>query len=233
MTYMKLTVLIVSILTSISATAASPWTYSAQSIEARLVDQETKKPIEGAVILAHWVLEGGIHVDRVGELVILETVSDEDGRFSFPEWGPVRHWKSSRLTNLDPELIIFKFGYEYRRLINPPTKEAIEGRSDPVRRSHWNQKTIELKRFKGSDVEYAEHVYRLDGNLDRIRDGEDCEWKKTPRMLLAVHRAGAYFRTKGVRLRASQIGARIRSATEVGNQETCGSAVEFFGSDLP
>lgn len=169
----------------VTPACATPVTYSAEPIEAWVADADTKQPIEGAIVVAHWVLEGGIHVDRVGELVILETVTDQNGRFYFPAWGPIRHWKRSRLTYMDPEILIFKSGYEYRQLANPQTKEAIEGKPHPVRRSQWNGKTVELTPFKGTAEEYARHLagdYRL--AIRFLLESE--EWKRTPCLLTAL-----------------------------------------------
>lgn len=212
---------------------ATPVTYSAEPIEAWIIDAGTKQPLEGVIVIAHWVLEGGIHVDRVGELVILETVTDKNGRFYFSGWGPIRHWKRSRLTNMDPEFLIFKNGYEYQRLANPSTKEAIEGKPYPVHRSVWNGKTIALKSFKGTPEEYAEHVHQLDNDLEWARYGKDCEWKQIPQMLVAIHRLSEQFESQGIKLKGWRGGARIRKVTHIGKQDQCGSAAEFFRIYLP
>lgn len=179
---------------------ATPVTYSAESIEAWVVDAETKQPIEGAVVVADWVLEGGIHVDRVGDLKILETTTDKDGRFFFPAWGPIRHWGMSRLTYMDPELIIFKSGYEYRRLANPTTKEAISGKAYPVRRSQWNGKTIELKPFKGAIHAYEDLFESLNRALERValHQPKECGWKKIPNAIRAMNRERKRLIEKGI-----------------------------------
>lgn len=175
---------------------ATPVTYSAEPIEARIVDVDTKLPLEGVVVVAHWVLEGGIHVDRVGDLVILETVTDKNGKFHFPAWGPIEHWKRSRLTNMDPEIIMFKSGYEYKRLANPSSKEAIGGKPYPVRRSQWNGKVIEMKKFRGTGEEYAKHLGTL--SLTWAYNGEECEWKKIAHMVLASHKQAMAFKQQGI-----------------------------------
>ncbi len=184
---------------SLSA-CAGPVTYSAEPIEVQIVDAETMQPLEGAVVVAHWVLEGGIHVDRIGDLVILETVTDKTGRFNFPSWGPIRHWKPSRLTNLDPEILIFKSGYESRRLINQATKEAIEGKAFPARRSDWHGKIIKMKKFSGTLEEYARHFESLNNDLEHIAvdQPEECNWKKLPRTITAMANERKVLEGKGV-----------------------------------
>lgn len=177
---------------------ATPVTYSADPIEAWIVDADTKQPLEGVIVVAHWVLEGGIHVDRVGDLAVLETVTDKNGRFYFSGWGQIRHWKRSRLTNMDPELLIFKSSYEHKRLVNPSTKEAIEGKPYPVRRSVWNGKTIELMKFKGTARQYADHLVSLNSNLYPLLGSETCDWKKIPLILLALTEQSRAFRKLGI-----------------------------------
>ncbi|MEK7322117.1 MAG: hypothetical protein AABZ84_03445 [Pseudomonadota bacterium] len=56
--------------------AAYPQKYSAEAIEAWLVDAETKQLVEGAVVVAHWQLYGRvIESNPVGELKILLSFS--------------------------------------------------------------------------------------------------------------------------------------------------------------
>ncbi len=202
--------------------------YSAEPIEAWVIDAETKQPIEGVIVVAHWVLEGGMHWDRLGELMILEAVSDQDGRYYFPAWGPkaaIKGW----LANNDPELLFFKPGYAYRVLRNPsgPTKNL------PVRRSVWDGKTIELEKFKGSLEAYAEHVYDLsrtiDGVLDFARGGRNCNWKKMPQMLVALHNTSLRFKQQRIKL----FGRHVLRIEDIPDERRCGNPKEFLKSYLP
>jgi hypothetical protein len=68
--------------------AGPPSRYSAESLEAWVVDDETSQPLEGVNVVAHWALFGGMHTDVVGQLMVMETVTDAQGRFFFPAWGP-------------------------------------------------------------------------------------------------------------------------------------------------
>lgn len=218
---------------------ARPITYSAETIDARVVDADTKQPLEGVVVVAHWVLEGGIHVDRVGDLVVLEAVTDKNGQFHFPAWGPIRHWSRSRLTYMDPQLLIFKSGYEFRRLANPLTKEALEGKPDPVRRSRWNGGTIELKPFRETE-ETKKDLLRnfgyLNSNVESIvRDPKTCNWKKIPKMLLAIREQKNFFIEKGIRGSAFGISSvdqyLLHNSEKISHEggSSCGSPKEFFG----
>lgn len=229
--------LIMACVMTLSA-CAGPLRYSADPIEAKIIDVETKQPLEGVIVVAHWELERGTEGGNipVGQLKVMEAVTDKHGKFVFPGFGPETIWIGF-LVDKDPELIIFKPDYEYRRLLNPYTSDR-ELRTRKVRQSDWSGKTIALKPFKGTDEEYAQHVYNLDGNLEFARYGsmgtlDDCEWKKIPRMLVALHRMREYFDSKGVKLPGWRGGARIRKITDVGNQGQCGSAEKFFRGYLP
>lgn len=179
----RLFILLLLCATHALSACATPVTYSAEPIEAWIVDAETKQPLEGVVVVAHWVLEGGIHVDRMGDFMIIETVTDKNGRFYFPAWGPLRHWGRSRLTYMDPEIIIFKSSYEYRQLANEMTAEAIGGKAFPVRKSVWSGRTIVLRPFKEADFQIQ---YKNLLNFSKVVDSfatwhtDPCQWTKLP-----------------------------------------------------
>lgn len=131
---------------------ASPLMYSAEPIEARVVDAETKKPVEGVVVTANWQLFHSTVGGRVpgSQLMVAETVTDKEGRFAFPAWGP-KLALSGYLDNYDPQLLLFKSGYEYRRLGNPVSSVTDHS---TTRRSQWNGRTIEMKKFTGTPKEW-------------------------------------------------------------------------------
>jgi hypothetical protein len=205
--------------------------YTADPIEAKVIDADTKQPLEGVVVVAHWelVLSSPGGDSPAGQLMVMEAVTDKNGTFRIPGWGPKLAIRSHLSDYRDPELLLFKSGYEYRGLNNALTGED----RGAHRRSDWDGKTIDMKLFKGTEEEYAEQVYKLDGNFDTIRDGKDCEWKKIPRMLVALDRMREHFDKEGIKVPGWQIGARIRKATDVGNQKKCGSAADYFRIYLP
>lgn len=173
------------ILSAPPACTGSP-VYYAEAIEATVVDAETQKPLEGVVVVAHWQLFHGTLAGRVpaDQLMVLEAVTDKDGRFRFPSWGP-KLALSGYLDDRDPALLLFKSDYEYRGLQNPTL--STPNRS-PRRRSQWHGKTIELKPFKGTMEEYASHFQELNYDLRRVITGrpEECNWRKLPRVVRAV-----------------------------------------------
>lgn len=160
------------------AACGTPLMYSAEAIRGQIVDAETGQPIDGAVVVAQWVLfEGGIgHGGHKGRLHIFETVTDEDGRYLIPEWGPKPHPPLTELVDRDPEILIFKSTYE------PKTLRNSTARTDSARVSEWDGRVVKLKRA-GTDLEaYARHLESMSISLPR--GGK--EWRTFPRMVLAL-----------------------------------------------
>lgn len=190
---------------------AGPLKYSAEPIEAWVLDAETKQPLENVIVVAHWELETTSRIvphqtNPAGSLMILETVTDKNGRFYFPAWGPKWHLGAGELTDSDPELIFFKSGYRYLRVSNSrylrPAKYSDVGKpsgteSKPTgskRISFWSGERIPLEKFKGTTEEYARHLSSLDIYLRFAYDNENCEMKQVPRMVVALHREEKRFR---------------------------------------
>lgn len=196
-------------------------TYSAEPIEAWVVDAETKQPIEGVIVTANWQLEEGTLGGNVlaGQLMVMETVTDKNGKFAFPGWGP-KLALSSHLVNRDPQLLLFKSGYEYRGLQNTFIVDYNKG---SLRRSEWNGKRIEIKKFKGGLEEYAEHLSLFKTDISFIID-DNCSWKNIPRMLIAMTQQSKFFKQSGI--------FALYSVDEYlpVDEKNCGSVKEFFRS---
>lgn len=205
-----------------------PSHYSAESIEAKVIDAETKKPIEGVIVTANWQLLGGIEGSYpVGQMQVMETQTGQDGVFRFPAWGPLKRPKGHLREN-DPQLLLFKSGYEYRRLGN--YMEASWGKlREPLRRSDWNGRTIALKLFRGTEEEYARHLGFFETSLDALLE-EECAWKRVPRMILAVSTQSDIFRVKGLYALPSIESLDIRYKKL---ESKCGSVKEFFRNYKP
>lgn len=166
---------------------ATPLTYSAKEIRSQIVDAETDQPIEGAVIVAQWILfEMGVgHRKR---LHIEETVTDKDGRYVIPAWGPKPHPPLTELDREDPMLAIFKSGYMPLRLYN-----RID-RSDSLRVSEWDGKVIRLKRFQGGLEDYARRLESF--SIGLAHNGK--EWRLFPRMILALDAENRRLKSQGL-----------------------------------
>ncbi len=164
--------------------------YSAEATEGWVADAETGKPIEGVIVVAHWRITGGLEGGTpINELKILETVTDESGRYSFPAWGPKLAFLSGIFGSLgseSPEILMFKQGYKYQRLIN----YWYQGLD--TSKSIWDKKTVKLEGFSGTLKEYSEHLWGLNDDLwitgyaVTYHWGDPCGWKSFPRMLKAM-----------------------------------------------
>ena len=211
---------------------AMPLTYSAEPMEARVIDVDTKQPLEGVIVTANWQLEEGTFGGNVpaGQLMVMESVTDKEGKFSFPAFGPKRAPKG-HLVDRDPQLLLFKSGYEYQRLNNPYSSDR-KMRLRPVRRSDWHGKTIEMKLFKGAVGKYAERFKDFNRELDSIisQEPEDCYWKKLPHTISAMMQERRILEQKGARYPFS-IDQRLSISDEYfrkkGGSE-CGSPKDFI-----
>jgi hypothetical protein len=192
--------------------------YIAEPIEGWAIDAETKKPVEGVVVVAMWQLYRGHIAGRnpTGMLKVLETVTDKDGRFFYPGWGPKVTW-SGYLDWEDPALIFFKSGYRYRWEANPLYSQVNQS---IVRRSVWNGKKIELQKFKGSQQDYAKHLSILGTAMHSIMARDDCMWKKIPKLVLAVNHQKKIFQKLDI---YSSIYSLDTLPTE-----NCGSPKDYF-----
>lgn len=197
--------------------------YSAAPIDATVVNAETGKPLEGVIVTANWRLMGGLEGgNELGQMMVMETLTDKNGRFFFPAWGPKRNVSDGHIKSDGPQLLLFKTGYRYVVLSN---KTSVTDRPGPSLKSDWNGKTIEMKLFAGSLREYEEHLGYLRTNLRFAYDGKNCEWKQAPRMIAAQHKENRRFKAAGI---ISPVGDSVLSINAVRNQKHCGQAEEFF-----
>jgi hypothetical protein len=160
---------------------AGPLTYSATQIKGRVVDADSGEPIEGAVVVAQWVLFniGPGHGGHKGRLHIHETMTDKDGYYMIPGWGPRIRPPMTELVNRDPEILIFKGTYEPKALYNSIA------RASSVRVSDWDGKIVKLKRTERGLEEQAFLLSSFFGRLESEDSNRD--WYNYPKMLLAVY----------------------------------------------
>jgi hypothetical protein len=206
--------------------------YTAEPMEARVVEAGTQKPLAGVVVVAHWQLVQGTMVgsNLGGQLEVMEAVTDPEGRFGFPGFGPKTALGGQYLDDQDPELIFFKPGYEYRTLRN-----EYQGDSPTfsiVHRSQWNGKTIEMTVFKGSMESkealrvYASQFSVLHTAIESIlRNSDECNWRKMPRLMLAIFELEHDFRSHGVY-------SPLYSVNNL-SERACGSPTTFFREFKP
>lgn len=201
--------------------------YSAESIEGWARDAGSKTPLEDVIVVVNWELVDPANLP-LGQMMVMETVTDRDGHFAFPAWGSRQRPPKGTLDPKAPQLLLFKAGYGYRRFTNQTAREA----NDPIALgSDWNGKTLEMRRLPDDVVVNMGHgrivsrrslsLNGLSFSLGWAYRGKDCEWKQVPRMLAAIHRTKLEFDRQGLR-------TDLRSIDDLPRSEKCGSPKEYF-----
>lgn len=145
-------ILIVSILLLSLQACAHPMFYRSKEFSGTVVDATTNEPIEGVVVVAQWIPRSW----KVGEMGhyglvdIYEAVTDKEGKYMIPGWGPKLREPGTYLDDGEPEISFFKKGYWYLHVAN----DGKGGNSSP-RESVWNGRVIKLKKFVfGEEIKY-------------------------------------------------------------------------------
>lgn len=162
---------------------------SAASIDSQVVDANTGKPIEGAVVVAYWQLKpGSLTGDSLpcGAANVEEAVTDNEGRFHLPSWGPIMPACNGLMNEGDPEMYVFKTGYHSGRFDNGVSTTSVVRTG-----STWADRQMKLKKFE--KVDYQDRsaqsvVMDYDGiNIDMgifiTNMPTQCNWKKIQNML--------------------------------------------------
>lgn len=182
------------LLSAIYACTQEQHVYSADQVYARIVDGDTGKPLSGVVVVAYWELyQGSITGDGMpcGAANVEETVTDNDGKFRLPGWGPVKG-TCGQMRNDNPFVYFFKPGYKFKRVAGGIGFDATKSVS--VAQVDWNGKTFELHKPNNSDLHifapgsYADNFDSLNRELGMfiVNMPRECNWKKIPNMLRAI-----------------------------------------------
>jgi hypothetical protein len=167
--------------------ACSGATYSGPEWSARVVDTETGAPIEGAIVVVRWELER--YSGRfAGWLFITEAVTDADGMFHLPAWGPIKAPSVSgietRMSPNVPEIAIFQPGYSVTDSDCCSDSGYLDSGygSGPAVRPAWaNRNVFGLRRFHGTVRQYID---ALEHSLPT--NGPPCAFLSTPRIFAAA-----------------------------------------------
>ena len=175
--------------------------YSAKSITARVVDADTKKPIEGVIVLADWRLHGlGPEGGSPGLLMRLEAMTDRSGSFHVPAWGPKELVQSEWLEGTDPDILLFKDGYGFQPLREWFRPSGRLPRPPKILASSYDGNIVEMRKFDGDLHAWARHLSdwstRLFGTaIDR------CGWQDMPRTIQAQKQQSEAFQQAGIQSR--------------------------------
>ncbi|MGB8855050.1 MAG: carboxypeptidase-like regulatory domain-containing protein, partial [Burkholderiales bacterium] len=71
----------------------------------RVVDAKTGQPIPDAVVLATWQLVGSfVENYRIKKIAVEEVLTDVQGTFRIPSWGPRFYFLPGRILNEQPHI---------------------------------------------------------------------------------------------------------------------------------
>lgn len=158
--------------------------YSAQAITGKVVDAETGEPLAGVIIVAQWMIDRKFVGDDKALLNVMETVSDSEGNYGFPAWGPISLPPMADFRKgEDPRVYYFKTGY-WPEVESNGVVSDISYRITPVGGFKGNGKTVKLRKWDGKDV--REYYLRVDGMASDMPHESGLEWKKYPRLTVAV-----------------------------------------------
>jgi|SRR5712692_10585052 len=160
--------------------------YFAKPIAGRVLESGTPTPLPGVTVVADWQLQGGMEGGRTtGHVLILETVTDADGRFAFPAWGPRFAYPFKHFEERAPLLLFFKAGYVPKHVENRNWTRGW------VLTSDWDGETTLLEpasRYRGR---YAAILQMFGSGIDLWFFYHRCVWQSLPHLLLALDQASA------------------------------------------
>lgn len=195
--------------------------YRFAPIEAWVVDAESGEPIGDVVVIANWELvKGGLDGPRyVGQLDVRETVTDKDGRFYFEAFTKSDS-SGAELRESDPQVIVFKPGYEYQVFTNQyidggagmrlhTRVAAVHGRKVHLIRSSVSRKSIDGAYFG------------LNTRIEKVI--RDCHWSRIANALRVMD-------AEDTKMRSNLIATGLLSRQYLESFESkCGSVKEVYG----
>jgi hypothetical protein len=169
--------------------------YSAEALDGWVIDSKTKQPVKGVVVVEIWELRGGLHTDHTANIHIAETVTDANGYYSFPDWGP-KFTMSGWMNRSSPFLKFYKFGY-----VPVGKRNRVGGR--PILDysvSEHSGKKIKLEKFDGAAEQYPKKLGSVYSflRLGYSRGPFACMWKQVPIFTSEMIKAEKHFRQRNI-----------------------------------
>lgn len=179
---------------------------SADQIDSQVVDADTGTPIEGVAVVAYWELNKGSLVGDslpCGAANVEEAVTDKDGRFHMPGWGPVKNPCGGVMREGEPLIYLFKPGYHYGKI--PVNGFGSIRAVSSTGSGWWDSHQMKLSKFEKIDYtspevgSYFRDFNILDGELQTfvIYMPSECNWKKIPYMLRLLEQERQKFIIQG------------------------------------
>jgi hypothetical protein len=167
-----------------SSSACGALSHAAKEVHGRVVDDATGSPLPGVIVVGQWqpYYVGPVHAPgHRGVLHVAETVTDAQGRYVIPAWGPKPLPPGAEIRHADPALSFFKPGYLPFTAANTAVSDPAARRTPPGV-SEWSGKVVRLKKHSGSPAVYGEALEVLSRGL--VEPAEN--WKRYPKMTYAL-----------------------------------------------
>lgn len=169
-----------------AAEGFQPPFYFAKDIRATVVDETSGHPVPDVVVVALWELR---QVSARPRLHVAETLTDAQGRFHIPGWGPKLRPPLAELGDRSPLLLLFKRGFVPLRLHNEsrarveqlvpnyrtlPTRQLREmiawhrgSPEDALQDCIWDGLTLQLEPFQGSPERWLQYLQIMKNTVIR------------------------------------------------------------------
>lgn len=121
MTQKILITIIATIILMTSNCYAGQWLWRHnEEIKGQVVEADSLKPIEGALIIALWELEDVVSEGSGGYERVVVVESSVDGHFIIPTWTSFKPWQALyKVSKVSPYILIFKPNYKVHYSIKP------------------------------------------------------------------------------------------------------------------
>jgi hypothetical protein len=153
-----------------------------------MVVEENGKPIQGAAALLVWTVKAPINETPIKALAIYETLTDADGKFTVPGWGP-RFDFFGHLQQGEPDIYLYHPDFH-------PLTESNLARGEPLLRYapvyikfHKNGQTFQLQRFQGTVEERLDSLRYFSSRITSLTwmPEQRCIYQKFPHTLIGVY----------------------------------------------
>jgi hypothetical protein len=204
--------------------------YTADPIHGRVIDAKTGEPIAGAIVVFFWGIYSGSHGHYEGPLEIKEAITNENGDYFIPGWGPKTNPYNTVLLADQPQIIVFKpwYGHIYAWNHNPDVLQTdfYPYQADKNLTSVWDGRTIELASISKPD-QYAAAFESLSSKvIEKFFYGKHCEWAKAPAFVSRISDTYHNLTEKGINLSRIDLGFIRSNPNRIGK---CPNFEEVFG----
>jgi hypothetical protein len=170
-----------------------PRPLSAEAIDSVVSDVETRRPVQGAIVVAYWeVKQGSMGGDSLpcAAANVEEAVTDAHGRFHIPAWGPVPPICATGPRHPYLQVFIYKQGYYYGKSGDVQSYPATDASPSWDQQLHLKKiPDTELMQTDLKDVDSAmSNVDQLGVELSMftLDMAPQCNWRKMPNMMRAL-----------------------------------------------